>query len=81
MASYRTPLRFPFPPLYPYLLPRPMAPCRGSPSVYNSWKRSHFLRPHVPLIAVSPTRKVPRTSNRQNVEILGSICLRQGRPA
>ena len=58
-----------------------MARCCRPPSISNLWKRSHFLHSHVPLVAVSPTRKVPRTSNRQNVEILGGVCLRQGQPA
>jgi hypothetical protein len=65
---------------YPYFLPRSMARCLPS-RVWNIWKRCHVLHSHVPLVALSPARKVSRASNCQNVEVMGVISQRHGRHA
>ena len=41
--------------------------------VCNLWKRCHILHAHVPSVTLSPTGKVSRVGNRQNVEVMGII--------
>jgi hypothetical protein len=71
----------PCPPLYPNFIPSSMAlRCRPD-CVCSSWKYCDILHAHVPPVTLSPTRKVPRTSNGQNIEALGSVSQRNGRHA
>ena len=78
-ASHHPPLRCPCTPLCPNFLPPSMA-LRCCPSgVCSLWRGRDILHAHVPSVTLSPTRKVPRTSNCQNLEVMGGISMRQGR--
>src|SRR6266702_4417108 len=80
-ASHRPPLRCPCTPLCPNFLPPSMAlRCRPA-RIRGLWKRCDILRAHVSSVTLSPTRKVPRTSNCQNLEVMGGISQRHRRPA
>jgi hypothetical protein len=71
----------PCPPLYPDISPRSMALRCPPACVCGLWNCCDIIHAHIPPVTLSPTRKVPRTSNGQNIEALGSISQRHGRHA
>ena len=73
--------RYPCTPLYPHFLPRSMGRPFFYACVFNLGKRSRIFHSRVSFVTLAPTRKVPRTNGRQNVEIVGIISQCHGRHA
>ena len=71
-------LHRPSTPLHPYILPRPMDLCRRPDCVFNLLECSDVLHACVPFVTLSSARKVPWTSNRKSIKIMGVISQRNG---